>query len=180
MLDSKRKKPFLHIQQAEIQLPMRHMQEVYHSRKLEKKDKRDLPHGVEESLSQDNQLGAAALEANVEKHPDEANELKKVESINSEKDSSPFVRHQEKTTKASFQRLKSFKEMNILEKLDYLIDFPKQLSPVSCIFETADDSIRGFLVKKTEESIEILKQDSKFLSIDIESLKEVKMIGIRR
>lgn len=193
MPGSKRKKPFLHIQQAEIQVPIRHMQEVYHSRKKEKKkqDKPELLHvnEGEENLSQEKkQLQNADLDANVERHPDLAvnEEIKEeaTESIDKEKErskeSSPFLRHQEKKSGPTFQRLKSFKEMNILERLDYLINFPKQLIPVSCQFETEDQSIRGFLVNKTEESIEVRKHDGDVITIDIKSLKEVKMLGMRR
>ena len=55
----------------------------------------------------------------------------------------------------SFNRVKSFKEMNTIERLNYLVHFPKLLPPVPCVFVTKSRSVKGFLVKKTEDSIEI-------------------------
>ncbi len=45
--------------------------------------------------------------------------------------------------------------MNTIERLNYLVHFPKLLPPVPCVFVTKSRSVKGFLVKKTEDSIEI-------------------------
>ncbi len=77
----------------------------------------------------------------------------------------------------ALKRMKSFKEMNIEEKLDYLLHFPKLLPPVSCIFVTNDSSVRGFLMNQTEETIEVKTFDDKIEKIQIGTLIEIKMIG---
>ncbi|KAA9027580.1 CotO family spore coat protein [Niallia endozanthoxylica] len=79
----------------------------------------------------------------------------------------------------SFKRVKSFKEMNTLEKLNYLDHFPKLLPPVPCIFATGSSSVRGYLLNKTEDFIEIKLFNDKTLEIPIEQITEVKMLGLQ-
>lgn len=79
----------------------------------------------------------------------------------------------------SFKRVKSFKEMSTTEKLNYLVHFPKLLPPVPCIFVTANSSVRGFLVNRTEDSVEVKQFNEKILQIPLEKLTDVKMIGIQ-
>ncbi|MBU8877487.1 spore coat CotO family protein [Bacillus sp. FJAT-29790] len=81
---------------------------------------------------------------------------------------------------SSFQRIKSFNEMNTVERLDYLIHFPKQLPPIPCIFETEGNTLIGFLISKKEEIIEVKLFDGKTEEMKIQALKEVRMVGIRK
>jgi len=190
MPENKNKEPFLHIQQPGIQVPVRHMQEVYRSRKAEKKkeEKRDLlnVNKVEEVSTEKDSKLKNAEEENLERQNElVVNELKEEsEPIDSEKEKrkqlSPFLQYREKKAGSSFQRLRSFKEMNILERVEYLVEFPKQLTPVTCIFETEDNSIRGILKGKTEENIEVRKNDGNVVSIEIKSLKDIRMLGMRK
>lgn len=80
--------------------------------------------------------------------------------------------------KPAFKRLKSFKEMGIVEKLEYLLYFPKQLPPVPCIVITATENIRGFVVDLTEENVDIKLMDQSIVTIKISTIQEVRMIGI--
>ncbi|MBB6443563.1 CotO family spore coat protein [Bacillus benzoevorans] len=77
----------------------------------------------------------------------------------------------------SLKRVKSFKEMDMEEKLEYLEHFPKQLPPAPCIFTTGNRFIRGFLLSKMEHEIEIKTFDEKALQISISELKDIQMIG---
>lgn len=79
----------------------------------------------------------------------------------------------------TFKRVKSFKEMNTLEKLNYLEHFPKLLPPVPCIFATGSSSVRGFLLNKTEDSVELRLFNDKIMQIPIEQITEVKMLGLQ-
>jgi hypothetical protein len=79
----------------------------------------------------------------------------------------------------SFNRVKSFKEMNTIERLNYLVHFPKLLPPVPCVFVTKSRSVKGFLVKHTEDSIEIKQFNDQMMQISIRELIEVKMIGLK-
>lgn len=80
----------------------------------------------------------------------------------------------------SLNRVKGFKEMNIDEKLEYLMYFPKPLPPVPCIFTTGNRFIRGFLLSKMEAEIEIKTFDEKLLQIQISELKDIQMIGEKK
>jgi Spore coat protein CotO len=79
----------------------------------------------------------------------------------------------------SFNRVKSFKEMNTVERLNYLVHFPKLLPPVPCVFVTKSRSVKGFLVNKTEDAIEIKQFNDQMMQISIGELIEVKMIGLK-
>ena len=91
----------------------------------------------------------------------------------------PSTNPMRKKQSNSFNRVKSFKEMNTIERLTYLVHFPKLLPPVPCIFVTKSRSVKGFLVKKTEESIEVKQFNEKMMQIPIGELIEVKMIGLK-
>lgn len=80
--------------------------------------------------------------------------------------------------KPAFKRLKSFKEMGIVEKLEYLLHFPKQLPPVPCLVITAKENIRGFVVDLTEENVDIKLMDQSVVTLKISTIQEVRMIGI--
>lgn len=98
----------------------------------------------------------------------------------SEKEQSPSPSESKrKQHPYSFKRVKSFKEMNIQEKLNYLDHFPKQLPPVPCIFISKNSSIKGFLLHVTEEVIEIKQFNDKTVELSINEITEIKMIGLR-
>ena len=91
----------------------------------------------------------------------------------------PSTNPMRKKQSNSFNRVKSFKEMNTIERLTYLVHFPKLLPPVPCIFVTKSRSVKGFLVKKTDESIEVKQFNETMMQIPIGELIEVKMIGLK-
>lgn len=79
--------------------------------------------------------------------------------------------------RSSFNRVKPFKEMNNSERINYLLHFPKQLPPVPCIFQTEETSFKGILINKNETIIEIKLLDDTMATIEIDQIKEIKMIG---
>lgn len=91
----------------------------------------------------------------------------------------PSAKSTRKKQSYSFNRVKSFKEMNTIERLNYLAHFPKLLPPVPCVFVTKSRSVKGFLVNRTEDAIEIKQFNEKMLQIPIGELIEVKMIGLK-
>jgi hypothetical protein len=91
----------------------------------------------------------------------------------------PSTKSTRKKQSYSFNRVKSFKEMNTIERLNYLVHFPKLLPPVPCVFVTKSRSVKGFLVKRTEDAIEIKQFNEKMLQIPLGELIEVKMIGLK-
>ncbi|MBS4188903.1 hypothetical protein KHA94_01545 [Bacillus sp. FJAT-49705] len=195
MLKKKQKAPLFYIQQPVTQLPVRNMQEIYSSKRAENQLEMSaahpigvntsLPSSKEEILSNEievSELKKAEMEI---KDSDMVHEvIESIESIEEKNSknisSSSFESKPKMKLTPSFKRLKSFKEMNNLERIDYLNEFPKQLPPVPCIFETEQNSWRGTFVGKNDETIEIKLFDGKSQSIEIQALKEIRMVGLRR
>jgi len=80
--------------------------------------------------------------------------------------------------KKGLRRLKSFREMDIEERLDYLAYFPKKLPPVPCLFQTKTKEIRGTLMEKTEEQVVIKLFDKTEIALPINDLIAIRMIGL--
>lgn len=187
MTEKQEKEPLFYIQQPNFQFPKTQMQTVYSSKKAEMDRKKKL---LEERAAKSE--NTAIENQQIKQKPEETllekigNQEKIQEAIeeyetkrDAEKDTISLAFTPEKR-KPSFQRVKSFKEMNIIERIDYLHDFPKQLPPVPCIFETGEKAVRGFLAAKDNQSIEVKLFDGTTEKISIHSLKDVKMIGLRR
>lgn len=81
--------------------------------------------------------------------------------------------------KPAFQRLKSFREMGIEERLTYLYNFPKQLPPVACILTVEENQqIRGFIIGKDERAVTVKLMDGEEISLFTKKITEVRMVGI--
>lgn len=78
-----------------------------------------------------------------------------------------------------FKRVKSFKDMNVQERIDYLLHFPKQLPPVPCLFISDDKHIRGFIELKQGNELMIKTLSGSMQTIHIHSIKSIKMVGFR-
>lgn len=196
--EKKKLKPFLYINQPQFEAPVGNMQEVYSV-------KQALISKKQPSISQEQQ----ELEAMNPVENEEEREVKKkiyVEELDGEtgifgapikkKDQLPSEEEVQKTIqqydevknseskkqyrRPSIQRVKSFKEMDILERLDYLHHFPRQLPPVPCQFQTDNKTFRGFVIGKTEDEVELRLLDKTQVTIAIKDLFEVKMIGLNR
>jgi hypothetical protein len=76
------------------------------------------------------------------------------------------------------RRLKPFREMDLIERLDYLEHFPRQLPPISCIFQTEKKAIRGILLEKSEHVVVIRLFDKTEVEVAIKDLIEVRMVGL--
>ncbi|WP_066071222.1 CotO family spore coat protein [Neobacillus soli] len=92
--------------------------------------------------------------------------------------SSSSTRDQEKH-RPSFSRVKPFKEMKLNERLDYLINFPKVLPPVPCVFYTIEKSYQGYLTKYDEDQVTIKFHDQTSKTLPVGAIKDVLMIGIK-
>ncbi|WP_436375376.1 CotO family spore coat protein [Cytobacillus sp. BC1816] len=180
MAEKKVKEPLFYIQQPSFQFPETRMQTVYSSRKAE----------LDRKLEQKESVPEPGNKINEQAMPKEKTEnmtevkvqaaIEEFEAGREEKNESASFAFTTEKRKPAFNRVKSFKEMDTLERLEYLIDFPKQLPPIPCIFETGDKAIRGFLVSKKEESIGVKLFDESIEQISLQSLNAVKMIGLRR
>ncbi|MEH7346416.1 CotO family spore coat protein [Bacillus sp. JJ1532] len=189
MLKKNEKEPFFHILQPTIQFPKANMQEVYTNKKEEDDVTPHSSHTLLEPDEMEEKEGSPAhLHDSGEVQNEEVKESTKATEIIEEfeaenretQEDKPFTPHIKKMPSLSFKRLKSFKEMNTEERLNYLLNFPKQLPPVPCMFETDASSFRGVLIGKTEEMIEIKLLDGKTKELHIQSIKEIRMVGLRK
>ncbi|USK51295.1 spore coat CotO family protein [Bacillus sp. CMF12] len=180
MAEKKVKEPLFYIQQPSFQFPETRMQTVYSSRKAELDRKQEQKDSVPEPA--DKITEQAMPEEKIEKMTEVKVQaaIEEFEAGREEKKESASFAFTTEKRRPAFNRVKSFKEMDTLERLDYLIDFPKQLPPIPCIFETCEKAIRGFLVSRNEGSIEVKLFDESIEQISLQSLKAVKMIGLRR
>lgn len=101
--------------------------------------------------------------------------------VNNSKDSQPAssFQHQEKH-KTSFTRVKPFKDMDLTERLDYLINFPRVLPPVPCVFFTAEKNYQGYLKEYDGRQVTIQFHDQTSKTFPLEELTNVIMIGIKK
>ncbi|MBU8768178.1 CotO family spore coat protein [Cytobacillus oceanisediminis] len=179
MAEKKVKEPLFYIQQPSFQFPETRMQTVYSSRKAELDRKLEQKESVPEPADKINEQAMPEETENMTEVKVQA-AIEEFEAGREEKKESASFAFTTEKRKPAFNRVKSFKEMDTLERLDYLIDFPKQLPPIPCIFETGEKAIRGFLVSRNEGSIEVKLFDESIEQISLQSLKAVKMIGLRR
>lgn len=198
-----KKEPLLYINQpTTIKAPQVNMQEVFSARKAKELKKQREKKQVTEKKSQlDNEKKSEAkTDAKKPKkkkihYLEELNEengifgapikKKEDEDLETLENASSAIKHEEQQDKPSksqsgyfFQRVKSFREMNTIERLEYLHNFPKQLPPVPCLFQTENTAIRGYLNGKTKDKIDVLLFDKTLKTLSINELKSVRMIGL--
>lgn len=182
------KEPFFHILQPKIQFPEANMQEVFSNKEDLKQNlvipqSHTLPEHDGKEIEKEKQISIQdSIEVqNAEiKDSEKAMEiLEKFEAENRDsQEEKSFTPHLKKMPSPSFKRLKSFKEMDTGERLNYLLNFPKQIPPVPCIFETGESSFRGLLIGKTEDTIKIKLLDGRVKELNIKSIIEIRMVGL--
>lgn len=86
----------------------------------------------------------------------------------------------QKKQHSSFNRVKPFKEMDIKERLDYLINYPKVLPPAPCAFITDEKNYQGYLIEYTGQEATIRLYDQSTKTVTVDSLKGVLLIGIKK
>lgn len=197
--EQKKLKPFLYIHQPQFEAPVGNMQEIFSIKKekeskkqpstpqdqqqpeanntvenVEEKKAKKKPKIHVEDLKGETGIIGAPIKKN-EKQPSPEEVQKTIQQYDEEK--STNVKKQQWP---SFQRLKSFKEMNLMERLDYLYHFPRQIPPVPCQFHTDKTVYRGFLIGKMEDQVELRLLDKTKVTVPIKDLLEVRMVGLNR
>ncbi|ETI66784.1 CotO family spore coat protein [Neobacillus vireti] len=161
MSKKKSQHPLLYVDQSFSRTPSNNnMQEVY-TNKREQKQGDDIRRKI--SLSKKESIEPIPIEIN-----------------NSEDfESSSSTQHQERN-KTAFTRVRPFKDMDLTERLDYLINFPKVLPPVPCVFYTAERNYQGYLKEYNGSQVTIQFHDQSSKTFPIDELKNVIMIGIKK
>ncbi|WHY02114.1 CotO family spore coat protein [Neobacillus sp. DY30] len=153
--------PLLYVSQTFLDTPVKNMQEVFTNRQ-EVQLPIEEPQLEEESSKKVPEVSLAKTEHKVK-------EVKQEEKSKSNNEK-----------KRTFNRVKGFKEMNLMERLEYLSNFPKALPPVPCVFYTDEKNYQGYLAEYSEQDITIRFPDQTIETIPFKSLNDVLMIGIKR
>lgn len=157
--------PLLYVSQTFLDTPVKNMQEVFTNRQ-EVQLPLEEPQLEEESNKKVFEVSLAKTDLPKESKVKEVKQEKKTQS------------NQEK--QRSFNRVKGFKEMDLMERLEYLDNFPKALPPVPCVFYTEEKNYQGYLVEYNEQDVTIRFPNQTTETIPLNILKDVLMIGIKR
>jgi hypothetical protein len=161
MSKKKSQRPLLYVDQSFSRDPSNsNMQEVY-TNKREQEQGDDIRRKI--SLAKKESIEPIAIEAYTSEDSQPASSSQ----------------HQEKH-KTSFTRVKPFKDMDLTERLDYLINFPKVLPPVPCVFYTAEKNYQGYLKEYNGKQVTIQFHDQTSKTFSLDELTNVIMIGIKK
>jgi hypothetical protein len=157
--------PLLYVSQTFLDTPVKNMQEIFTNRQ-EVQLPLEEPKLEEESNKKVFEVSLAKTDLPKESKVKEVKQEKKTQS------------NQEK--QRAFNRVKGFKEMDLMERLEYLDNFPKALPPVPCVFYTEEKNYQGYLVEYNEQDVTIRFPNQTTETIPLKNLKDVLMIGIKR
>ncbi|MEH7436422.1 CotO family spore coat protein [Neobacillus drentensis] len=165
MSTKKNQGPLLYVNQPFSRTPTNtNMQEIY----ISKGDQEDLEEEKPVETESKKKISLAKKEIVQEAETKKEATLQSSDSL------------QQQEPKPSFKRVKPFKELNIKERLDYLINFPKVLPPVPCVFYTKEENYTGYLTAYDDGQITIQFHDQSTIDIPLVELKDIIMIGIKR
>jgi hypothetical protein len=166
--------PVLYVSQTFLDTPMKNMQEVFTNRQ-----EVQLP--IEEPQLEEENIRESNKEKNKKKFFEVSlakTELPKEPKVKEVKQDHSIQPKQEKPR--TFNKVKGFREMDLMERLEYLENFPKALPPVPCVFYTEEKNLQGYLVEYSEQDITIRFPNQTTEIIPLKNLKDVMMIGIKR
>lgn len=187
-IEKMNREPLLYIQQPDFNKPKIMMQTIYVSPNSKGKSSREAVN--EKKVSNHKDVTKYLVNTNDEvvdvillSENSEVQEGRKehtsenIQAIIEEYDSKYVYSEQHTSTGYPMNTIKSFKEMDINERISYLRNFPKKLPPVTCLYMTKDQLLRGFLVGKTDEKIEIKQLNQSIITLKIKEIIEIKMLG---
>lgn len=164
MASKKGHEPLLYIYQPFTRTPTNNMQDIYTSKHESEQPK-------EEQQLVEKKVSLTKTKLVQEPIPIEVTESEKQQLSSSQNEEKhPF----------SFKRVKSFKEMDIKERLEYLLNFPKVLPSVPCVFYTEGKSFQGYLAEYQDDLVTIKFHDQTTETISLHELRDVIMIGIKK
>jgi hypothetical protein len=158
--------PLLYVSQTFLNTPMKNMQEVFTNRQ-----EVQLPTEDPRLEEEDNKKKGFEVSLDKKDLPKES----KAKAVKQEQSVQP---KQEQARK--FNKVKSFREMNLMERLEYLGNFPKALPQVPCVFYTEEKNYQGYLAEYNEQEVTIRFPNQTTETIPFKNLKDVMMIGIKR
>ncbi len=76
------------------------------------------------------------------------------------------------------EELKSFHESSIEEKIDYLLDVPRDYFQLRCQVITATKSYRGNIEAKRDDRIEMKLSGNRRQTIPVEDIQEIRLLSL--
>ncbi len=165
MSKKKSKGPLLYIHQPFARTPATNMQDTY-SIKLD-----EVLIEVEMPIEVESKKKISLVKKDIEPEPKNMEENK---LENPQKTSISDKHH------STFKRVKPFKEMNVIERLEYLINYPIVLPPPPCVFITDEGNYQGYLTKYDGNDVTIRFHDQTMKTVSVNTLKNVMLIGIKK
>lgn len=89
-----------------------------------------------------------------------------------------FSAVKEKEETVNQEKNSSFKELSIDEKIDYLVELPKEFIQMKCKIETKDRTYRGSITNRLDDKIEFLQAGQQKITISIEDIKSIDLLGL--
>ncbi|MGG3469848.1 CotO family spore coat protein [Neobacillus pocheonensis] len=159
MSKKRSQEPLLFINQSNSKTPLNNnMQEIYTNRQEKELPKEEIPKEEPKMKAKKDAI-----------HQPIQKDIPKTEVASHQENKQP-----------SFSRVKPFKEMDIKERLEYLINFPKVLPPAPCVLYTVDKSYQGYLKEYADNQVTIQLPNQSIKTVAFEDIKNVVMIGIKR
>jgi hypothetical protein len=158
--------PLLYVSQTFLDTPIKNMQEVFTNRQ-------EVPLPIEEPQLEEESNKKKGFEVSLAKK-----DLPKEPKEKAVKQEQRIKPKQDKPR--AFNKVKGFREMDIMERLEYLEKFPKALPPVPCVFYTEEKNYQGYLVEYNDQDVTIRFPNQTTEVIPFKNLKDVMMIGIKR
>lgn len=175
MSKRKSKGPLLYIHQPFVRTPATNMQETYMI-------KQELVEIEEEKPNQEEpkkKISLAKKELVQEQVTKDIPIFEHPPTTSHSNSPTPSKTFQDKK-QTSFNRVKPFKEMNLEERLEYLINYPKVLPPAPCVFVTEEKNYQGYLIEYDSQNVTIRFHDQTTKTLPIHGLKNVMLIGIKK
>jgi hypothetical protein len=175
MSTKKSKGPLLYIHQPFARTPATNMQDTYTTREElvveEEKPSRD---------ESNKEISLTKKEIVPEQIKKDGKKLENPSSTLQTKTPVTSATTHQNRQHTTFNRVKPFKEMNMEERLDYLINYPKVLPPAPCVFVTEEKSYQGFLIEYDGQEATIRFHDQSTKTIPVQALNNVFLIGIKK
>ncbi|WP_052427483.1 CotO family spore coat protein [Neobacillus niacini] len=183
--------PLLYVSQTFLDTPIKNMQEVFTNRQ-EVQLPIEEPRLEEESNKKKEVLEVSLAKTDLPKEsivkevkqeigPQTNQEIKPKTNQEIKSKTNQEIKPQTNQEKQrTFNRVKGFKEMDLMERLEYLDNFPKALPSVPCVFYTEEKNYQGYLVEYNEQDVTIRFPNQTTETISFKNLKDVMMIGIKK
>lgn len=174
----KREKPLLYIHQPEYPELSTSMQEKYHfNDRVNNNEIENTP--VEE---QNKQESSVAVELEKVEEQDISNVLEESVTSKDVEESVTSKDVKESVTSKEVEESKKkrpFNELSIIEKIEYLEQFPVSIVKIQYSFVTVEEKIVGYFVSNEEDQIRVIpKGKRKPVLIPVEEILDIKVRGL--